>query len=72
MPSRRKTRQMVRRATDQRVEPWHLQSAEPLLVEMGIQPHSGLSEQAVKERQKKYGPNILPEAIPPFRIQSVH
>jgi Ca2+-transporting ATPase len=63
-PSRRKTRQMVLRAADQRVEPWHLQSAESLLVEMGIQPQAGLSDQAVKERQKKYGPNILSEAIP--------
>ena len=64
IPSRRKTRQMVLRAADQRVEPWHLQSAESLLVEMGIQPQAGLSDQAVMERQKKFGPNILSEAIP--------
>ena len=55
---------MVLRAADQKVESWHLQSAESLLVEMGIQPQAGLSVQAVTERQKKYGPNILPEAIP--------
>ena len=55
---------MVLRAADQRVEPWHLQSAESLLVEMGIRPQAGLAAQAVAERQKKFGPNLLPEAVP--------
>ena len=55
---------MVLRAEDQKVEPWHLQSAESLLVEMGIQPQAGLTAQAVTERQKKFGPNLLPEAVP--------
>ncbi len=64
IPGKGKTRRLVLRGADQRIEPWHLQSAESLLVEMGIQPQAGLSDMAVKERQKKYGPNILPEAVP--------
>ena len=55
---------MVLKAADQRVEPWHLQSAESLLMEMGIQTQAGLSVQAVADRQKKFGPNLLPEAVP--------
>lgn len=64
MVSKGKTRRLVLRAADQKIEPWHTQSAESLLLEMDIRLSAGLSGQAVMERQKKYGPNILPEAVP--------
>jgi Ca2+-transporting ATPase len=64
IPSKGKTRRQVLRAADQKIEPWHLQPVESLLLEIGIQSHTGLSLQAVTERQKKYGPNLLPESVP--------
>jgi Ca2+-transporting ATPase len=63
-PSRRKTRQLVLKSADQAVEHWHILPAEDLLTSMEIQPTSGLSAEAATQFLHKYGPNLLPEAIP--------
>ena len=62
--SRRKVRRAVIYAEEQIPEPWHLMEASDTITSLGTSKDSGLSRETVKENLKKYGPNILPEAVP--------
>jgi Ca2+-transporting ATPase len=59
-----KIRRQIIRSADQPREIWHIQTAEALLKRMEITPSGGLSLTVVAEKQKKYGPNLLPESVP--------
>ncbi len=62
--TRRKLRKAVIHAEYQRVEPWHLMKALEVIASLETSKDSGLLWQTAKEKLKKYGPNILPEAVP--------
>jgi P-type Ca2+ transporter type 2C len=62
--SRRSLRKAVRSAEDQIVEPWHLLSAEEVLARFNTARETGLSSQAHKDILRRFGPNVLPEAVP--------
>ncbi len=62
--NRRKLRRAVIHAKDQDIKPWHLIDPERVLESFNVDKNYGLSERDVKENLKKYGPNILPEAVP--------
>ncbi len=62
--SKRKLRRLVVRSEDQSVEPWHVKEADTMLKALATSITAGLSDREAKERLKKYGPNVLPEAVP--------
>jgi Ca2+-transporting ATPase len=62
--SRRKLRKSIVRSEDQPVEPWHLAEATEVLSSFGTSKDSGLSGDLADVRLNKYGPNVLPEAVP--------
>jgi Ca2+-transporting ATPase len=62
--SRRKLRKSIVRSEDQLVEPWHLAGATEVLRSFGTSRDSGLSGDFAAAQMKKYGPNVLPEAVP--------
>lgn len=62
--SRRRLRRAVVLAEEQVVKPWHYLRAADILKLFGADKNSGLSTDLVRERLKKYGPNILPESVP--------
>lgn len=49
---------------EQRVEQWHLAETESIVEILDTQKESGLTSEAVAERLKRYGPNLLPESAP--------
>ena len=61
--SKRKLRRLVVRSEDQLVEQWHTQDADVVLESLDTSSVAGLSDREAKERLKKYGPNVLPEAV---------
>jgi len=63
-PSRRSLRKRLVRAEWQVLQPWHLYPAGEALDFFGCNPETGLSAPAHQERLKRFGPNILPEAVP--------
>jgi Ca2+-transporting ATPase len=67
VPGRGKMRRMVVRAADQEIRPWHLLAAENLLAETGTDRETGLTDTAVQASARRYGPNVLPEAVPRSR-----
>lgn len=62
--SRRKVRKSVIGAEDQPREPWHTMQASAALEHVGVTPDAGLSQKEVEGRLRKFGPNLLPEAVP--------
>jgi Ca2+-transporting ATPase len=62
--SRRSLRKAVRRAEDQTVESWHLLTFDEVLARFNSTRETGLSTQAHKDILKRFGPNVLPEAVP--------
>jgi len=62
--NRRKLRKSIVRSEDQLVEPWHLAEATEVLNSFGTSKDSGLSGDLADVRLNKYGPNVLPEAVP--------
>lgn len=62
--SRRKLRKSVLRAEPQEYHRWHMSEAGSVVELLGTDRQTGLSAERVAENLKKYGPNILPEAVP--------
>ncbi|MGO9611513.1 MAG: HAD-IC family P-type ATPase [Dissulfurispiraceae bacterium] len=62
--SRRKLRQSIIQSEDQRVEQWHRMEETDIVRSFGTSRISGLSSDLVGTNLKKYGPNVLPEAVP--------
>lgn len=62
--SRRKLRKSILRAEPQEYHHWHMSEAGSVLELLGTDRQTGLSAERVAENSKKYGPNILPEAVP--------
>jgi len=62
--SRRSLRKAVRCAEDQTVEPWHLLTFDEVLARFNSTREMGLSTQAHKDILRRFGPNVLPEAVP--------
>src|SRR5208283_1972770 len=62
--SRRKLRKSIIQSEDQRVEQWHRMESVDILRSFGTLRTSGLSSDLVGTNLKKYGPNVLPEAVP--------
>jgi Ca2+-transporting ATPase len=62
--TRRKLRRLVVQAEEQRTEPWHFMESSDVLDFFGVNKNYGLSNESARERLKKYGPNVLPEAVP--------
>lgn len=61
--SKRKLRQLVVRSEVQTLEQWHTKEAGVVLDALTASSTNGLSDSEGKERLKKYGPNVLPEAV---------
>ena len=61
--SKRKLRRLVVRSEDQSLEQWHTKDADVVLKALATSSTAGLSDREAKERLKKYGPNVLPEAV---------
>jgi Ca2+-transporting ATPase len=64
LPGKRKTRRMVLRGTVQKAACWHIRSVASLLEKFQSHPEQGLSEKEAAKRLRRYGPNLLPEAVP--------
>ncbi len=67
VPSRGKVRRMVVHAEDQEAQSWHLMDAGDVISIVDTDQGTGLTLSAIQARLKKYGPNILPEAVPRSR-----
>lgn len=61
--SKRELRRLVVRSEYQPVELWHVKEADAVLKSLSTSSPAGLSDTEAKERAKKYGPNVLPEAV---------
>lgn len=55
---------LISSAREQRMKPWHLIEADVILAEFQTSKESGLPSESAQENLKKYGANVLPEAIP--------
>ncbi|MCX8069323.1 MAG: cation-transporting P-type ATPase, partial [Thermodesulfovibrionales bacterium] len=64
LKSRRKLRLEVERAEAQVQNPWHLMDSQSVINHFSSSKSTGLSMNQVEENLKKYGPNVLPEAVP--------
>ncbi len=62
--SRRKLRRLIVHAESQPEGPFHTFEVETLKANFGVDTSMGLSNERAKELQKRYGPNVLPEAVP--------
>lgn len=62
--SRRSLRRSITHAEEQKANAWHLMEAGDVLKALETSGITGLSGKSVKERQKRLGPNILPESVP--------
>lgn len=49
---------------EQPAQPWHLMEQYAVAAALGTSCDAGLSLEAAAERYRKYGPNLLPEAVP--------
>jgi Ca2+-transporting ATPase len=63
-PTRRQLRLQVKHAEVQIEEQWHLRSAQSVLDHFGISKRSGLTAEGAKASLARFGPNVLPEAVP--------
>jgi Ca2+-transporting ATPase len=61
----RGTRKLIKHAKEQESESWHLLNAESVLTRYQSSKSSGLSAHNAEKSLNKYGPNLLPESIPP-------
>jgi len=61
--SKRKLRRLVVHSEVQTLEQWHTKEAGVVLDALTASSTNGLSDSEGKERLKKYGPNVLPEAV---------
>jgi Ca2+-transporting ATPase len=61
----KETRKLVKHAQGQESAPWHLLEAESVLARHETSKYFGLSADAAKRNLNRYGPNLLPESIPP-------
>ena len=61
----RETRKLVKGAEEQESERWHLLDTQSVLTRYESSNLSGLSSDAARRNLNKYGPNLLPESIPP-------
>jgi len=59
------TRKLVKHAQEQEGEPWHLLDSEAVLARYESSKVSGLSSEAAASNLTKFGPNLLPESVPP-------
>jgi len=62
--SRKQLRKLVTKAEGQETRNWHAMESGEALLMLGASKSSGLSRDRVKEIQKRYGPNVLPESVP--------
>lgn len=62
--STEKLQKLMTSAQEQRVKPWHLLEVDSVISEFKTSNTSGLSKKSAEDNLKKYGPNILPEAVP--------
>ena len=62
--SRRGLRRLITHAEEQKADTWHLMDAGDVLKSFETSGITGLLGESVKERQKRFGPNILPESVP--------
>jgi Ca2+-transporting ATPase len=60
----KETRKLVKQAAVQEAEQWHLLDAESLLTRYQTSKF-GLSSDAAQAALTRYGPNLLPESVPP-------
>ncbi len=63
-PSRRNVRKQIIRGEQQVIEAWHVQDIRQVLQFFGCNPDKGIKAHVHDERLKRFGPNILPEAVP--------
>ncbi|MEW5744569.1 MAG: cation-transporting P-type ATPase [Nitrospirota bacterium] len=64
LSSRRKLRTLVVHAEEQEAEAWHTFSSGEVVRRFSTSKETGLSPEAAFARLKRYGPNVLPEAVP--------
>jgi len=64
VPTRRQLRQQVLRSEHQADELWHTLPAGGVLSRFGTSRRTGLSADAAETALAKFGPNVLPEAVP--------
>lgn len=57
-------RNLINRAEEQPIEPWHLMGTARVIDLIGTGRKNGLTVESVSEKTKRYGPNILPESVP--------
>ena len=62
--SRRKLRKSIIRAKPQSVENWHCMEPASVAELFGTDREAGLTNEAFRANLKKFGPNVLPEAVP--------
>jgi Ca2+-transporting ATPase len=62
--TRRQLRAQVVHAEDQEARAWHLMPAHSVLERFGTSRKTGLDPETVRALRARYGPNVLPEAIP--------
>jgi P-type Ca2+ transporter type 2C len=63
--NRKELRRLVGQAEEQPHELWHLKESGEILTRLGTHPYEGLSAKRVREQFTTYGPNVLPETVPP-------
>ncbi|HEY9651410.1 MAG TPA: cation-transporting P-type ATPase, partial [Coleofasciculaceae cyanobacterium] len=57
-------RKLVTSAQEQTVKHWHLLDTHAVIAEFDTCKNSGLSSELAQKNLKRYGPNLLPEAVP--------
>jgi P-type Ca2+ transporter type 2C len=62
--NRHALRQLVAQAEEQRHAPWHIMDAQAVADLFETSNVSGLSRQHVEANSRKYGPNVLADAVP--------
>ncbi len=61
---RNKIKKFIQPSEDQVSAPWHTLSRAEVLERFSVDCTTGLTKTAVRASRKKYGPNLLPEAVP--------
>ncbi len=62
--SRRKLRELVVNAEEQKEKPWHLMESQRVAVSFNSSVTAGLPGTCFRDYLKKFGPNLLPESVP--------
>ncbi|MFZ5660918.1 MAG: cation-translocating P-type ATPase [Pseudomonadota bacterium] len=63
-PGGRRLRRLIGHGAAQAEKPWHVLGAEVALAALDSDPGLGLGSARAAQRLQKYGPNVLPEAVP--------